>query len=78
MMDILPELVSKWMNLNGTDMLQLIYDDPERWSTAQVIQFFFHIFDREHRSRGPRNHFDDSELFLKQALKSTKMFKELL
>merc|ERR1712168_222683 len=35
MMDILPEPVSKWMNLNGTDMLQLIYDDPERWSTAQ-------------------------------------------
>ena len=36
MMDILPEPVSKWMDLNGTDMLQLIYDDPERWSTAQV------------------------------------------
>ena len=36
MMDILPEPVSKWMDLNGTDMLQLIYDDPERWSMAQV------------------------------------------
>ena len=42
MMDILPEPVSKWMDLNGTDMLQLIYDDPERWSMAQVSFNFIH------------------------------------
>ena len=43
------------------------------------------IFDREHRSRGPRNHFDDdddddddSNFFLKKALKLTKMLKEIL
>ena len=36
MMDILPEPVSKWQNLNGTDMLGLVYRYPERWATAQV------------------------------------------
>jgi len=35
MMDILPEPLDKWTNLNGTDMLQLIYNDTKRWSTAQ-------------------------------------------
>lgn len=35
MMDVLPEPVSKWQNLNGSDLLQLIYDDPKRWGLAQ-------------------------------------------
>lgn len=33
--DVLPEPVSKWTDLNGTDLLQLIYDDPQRWALAQ-------------------------------------------
>jgi len=33
--DVLPEPVSKWTDLNGTDMLQLIFDDPKRWALAQ-------------------------------------------
>ena len=47
------------------------------------------IFDREHRSRGPRNYFDDdddddvedddgSELFLKYFLELVKLLKNLL
>ena len=36
MMDILPEPVDKWQDLNGTDLLQLIYENPTRWSAAQV------------------------------------------
>ena len=38
-------------------------------------------FDREHRSRGLRNYFDDddgSELFLKYFLKSVKLLQNLL
>ena len=35
-MDILPEPLYKWTNLEGNDMLGLIYDDPERWGLAQV------------------------------------------
>ena len=34
-MDILPEPVSKWQNLNGTDLLDLVYRYPERWATTQ-------------------------------------------
>ena len=37
MMDILPEPLDKWTNLNGTDMLQLVYANAKRWSTAMVI-----------------------------------------
>ena len=49
----------------------LLFGEPSRF------------FDREHRSRGPRNHFDDdddddSNFFLKKALKLTKMLKEIL
>lgn len=36
--DVLPEPVDKWTNLNGTDLLQLIYDDPKRWGMAQVMK----------------------------------------
>ena len=46
-------------------------------SDTRFSSFIF-IFDHEHRSRGPRNYFDDSELFLKKALELTKMLKELL
>jgi len=34
-MDILPEPVSKWTNLNGTDLLQLVYSNPYRWALTQ-------------------------------------------
>ncbi len=37
-MDILPEPVPKWQNLNGTDLLQLVYDNPKRWAMTQVIR----------------------------------------
>jgi len=33
--DALPEPVEKWTNLNGSDLLQLLYDDPERWAATQ-------------------------------------------
>ena len=35
-MDILPEPVDKWTNLDGNDLLGLIYTNPERWGLAQV------------------------------------------
>ncbi len=34
--DILSEPLDKWTDLNGTDLLQLIYDDPARWALPQV------------------------------------------
>lgn len=34
-MDILPEPVAQWQNLNGTDLLDLVYRYPERWATTQ-------------------------------------------
>ena len=34
--DILPEPLEKWTNLEGNDMLGLIYEDPKRWGLAQV------------------------------------------
>lgn len=52
MMDILPEPVSKWQNLNGTDMLGLVYRYPERWATAQV---YLKVF--ESKSQNQINHF---------------------
>jgi len=33
--DILPEPLEKWTNLEGNDMLGLIYTDPKRWGLAQ-------------------------------------------
>ncbi len=39
--DILTEPVDKWTDLNGTDLLQLIYDDPKRWALAQVKKNYF-------------------------------------
>ena len=38
MMDIYPEPVKQWTHLNGTDLLQLVYDDPYRWALTQVNQ----------------------------------------
>ena len=38
--DILPEPLNKWTNLEGNDMLGLIYSDPERWGLAQVLNRF--------------------------------------
>ena len=34
-MEILPEPVSKWTNLNGTDVLGLVYKNPYRWAMTQ-------------------------------------------
>ena len=34
--DVLTEPVNKWTNLNGTDLLELIYDKPKRWAMIQV------------------------------------------
>nr|ACO10333.1 Thymidine kinase 2, mitochondrial precursor [Caligus rogercresseyi] len=34
-MDILPEPINKWTNLNGTDLLGLAFENPSRWSMTQ-------------------------------------------
>ena len=34
-MDVVPEPVEKWTNLNGTDLLDLLFKDPKRWALAQ-------------------------------------------
>jgi len=33
--DVIPEPVDKWTNLNGTDLLDLLFKDPKRWALAQ-------------------------------------------
>jgi len=35
LMEVLPEPVNKWTNLNGTDLLGLVYSNPYRWSLTQ-------------------------------------------
>ena len=30
----IPEPVDKWQNVNGTDMLELMFQDPKRWMGA--------------------------------------------
>ena len=35
-MDILPEPLYKWTNLDGNDLLKLIYTNPKRWGLTQV------------------------------------------
>ena len=32
---MIPEPVDKWTNLNGTDLLDLLFKDPKRWALAQ-------------------------------------------
>ena len=34
--DVLPEPVDQWTNLNGTDVLDLIFTDPQRWGATQA------------------------------------------
>nr|ACO15481.1 Deoxynucleoside kinase [Caligus clemensi] len=34
-MDVLPEPVNQWTNLNGTDLLGLVFENPARWSMTQ-------------------------------------------
>ena len=34
--DVLPEPVEQWTNLNGTDVLDLIFTDPWRWGATQA------------------------------------------
>ena len=33
-MNIFPEPVNEWRNLNGTNLLELMYKDPSHWSLA--------------------------------------------
>ncbi|CAB4060428.1 unnamed protein product [Lepeophtheirus salmonis] len=33
--DVLPEPMNKWTNLNGTDLLGLVFENPSRWSLIQ-------------------------------------------
>ena len=35
-MDVIPEPVDQWTNLNGTDVLKLAFADPKRWALTQV------------------------------------------
>jgi deoxyadenosine/deoxycytidine kinase len=37
-----PEPVEKWQNLNGQNLLQKLYEDPEKWSfqVSQISKYF--------------------------------------
>jgi len=39
--DVIPEPVSKWQNVHGTNLLQLMYEDPKRWSL--MFQSYVHL-----------------------------------
>merc|ERR1711951_341903 len=49
-MDILQEPVDQWTNLNGTDVLDLLFTNPHRWSATQE-SLTFHSMIREHLRR---------------------------
>merc|ERR1719219_2029547 len=49
-MDILPEPVNQWTNLNGTDVLNLLFTDPHRWAATQE-SLTFNSMIREHLRR---------------------------
>lgn len=50
--DVLPEPVYKWTNLNGTDLLQLIFDKPKRWAMAQESYVMLTMFEEHLRKFG--------------------------
>ena len=39
--EVIPEPVSKWQNLHGSNLLQLMYEDPKRWSL--MFQSYVHL-----------------------------------
>lgn len=39
--DVIPEPVSKWQNVHGNNLLQLMYEDPKRWSL--MFQSYVHL-----------------------------------
>ena len=39
--EVVPEPVSKWQNLHGSNLLQLMYEDPKRWSL--MFQSYVHL-----------------------------------
>ena len=41
LVEIVPEPVSKWRNLHGTNLLHLMYEDPKRWSL--MFQTYVHL-----------------------------------
>jgi len=49
-MDVLPEPVDKWTNLNGTDVLNLLFTDPHRWAATQE-SLTYHSMITEHLRR---------------------------
>ena len=34
--DVMPEPIDKWTNLNGTNLLSLAARDPKRWAMSEV------------------------------------------
>jgi len=48
--DVLPEPVGEWTDLNGTDVLNLAFTDPYRWAATQE-SLSFNSFMREHLRR---------------------------
>ena len=41
LVEVIPEPVSKWRNLHGNNLLQLMYEDPKRWSL--MFQSYVHL-----------------------------------
>ena len=39
--EVIPEPVSKWQNLHGSNLLKLMYEDPKRWSL--MFQSYVHL-----------------------------------
>lgn len=48
--DIIPEPVEQWTNLNGTDVLGLLFTDPHRWAATQE-SLAMNSFIKEHLRR---------------------------
>jgi len=51
-MDILPEPVDEWTNLNGTDVLNLIFTNPHRWGATQESLTFNSMMNEHLRKMG--------------------------
>jgi len=50
--DVLPEPVDQWTNLNGTDVLDLIFTDPQRWGATQEFLTFNSMMNEHLRKFG--------------------------